>query len=233
MTRFALPMTLVLAFMMACAPAATAQSRSHLTMIIEIPQAPITKAAAPLALQGETHFTGDLLQYQHTNGIPIAYTVTKLPPWASVVVSPATDVIPSPGTPSGPSFSAARTFTVVVTLDPAFAQDPEFPRRIATDVEITVTQGATMLGAPASGKVSFPLQVNLPEPEPCHVDEGALLAEAVATYNAHQAAQPAPADEMTVQNADVTRLPGSALALATFGLVGAAVGFVAQRRLRR
>lgn len=241
------PMTLrplLLAAMLAIAlvllPLASAQfgQRSQLTLSMSVPTQAITEAGAPLSFSGTVTFVGDATYYTQTNGIPISYVVTKQPAWATVIVSPATDVIPLPSTPTSVNVYGSRPFQVTVVLDPAQADQPDFPRRLTDQIEVTATAGWTMFSGAASGKSAVPLVVSLPDVEPCHeVDTQALLTEAVDAYNAYQAQQEASSpstepSDVTVQSTGASPVPLPYAAVGGFALVGAGIGLVLQRRLR-
>jgi hypothetical protein len=88
----------------------------------------------PISFTGEATLTYDPSKASNVVGVPVSYKVTKQPAWASVVVSPATDVFAT-GSAPGASTSATQksSFTVSVTASdqaPAFASD---------SIEITAT----------------------------------------------------------------------------------------------
>lgn len=145
---------LVAAFMatalMAFAPTAQAQQSASIVVAMNAPSDPVKPLQGPLTFSGSVTFQGDTGGYTNVIGVPITYTVTKQPAWATVLVSPATDVIPVPTTP-GPTFSGSRPFTVIVTASenaPAFTAD---------QVEITATTTPGAGGKAASGKNAVPI----------------------------------------------------------------------------
>lgn len=216
-------------------PAADAQiTKSQLVLSMEAPQAPLTHDAEIASVPGITTFTGDIGQYQHTTGIPITYSVTKAPEWATVTVVPASDVIPLPAAPGlGLSFTVSRPFTVTIILD------PEYEGRDISQVEITVTQGAVTGGMPASAKNAIPIMADASPVEPCpeHAVTQEQLSvwavEAADAYNEYQAAAQEEDPEVTTQSAGASPVPLPWVAVGGFALVGAAVGLVLRKRLAR
>lgn len=223
------------------APAEAQVFQSMVTITMNAPEGPLTNATSVLTFSGATMYTGDVGTYARMSGIPITYTVTKAPAWATVVVSPASDVIPAPAAPSGLTYTAARSFQVTVVVDPMFVG------QAIDQVEVTVTTGASTLGMPATSKTSVPVMADVGE-EPCEVaDHQALFdaaVEAANAYNAEQAdtfdetadvgsSRPSSADpELITQDTGSKPVALPWIAVAGFALVGAGVGLVLRRRFR-
>ena len=147
---FVLGAMILAAAVLSVLPTAQAQSKSQLTITMNAPTESVKPLQTPLTFSGSTSFTGDPGQFSNIVGIPITYTVSKSPAWASVVVSPASDVIPVPTTP-GATITATRPFQVIVT---ATEQAPAFT---ADQIEITVNQAATTGMTGASAKNAVPV----------------------------------------------------------------------------
>lgn len=137
---------------LALTPTAEAQgSQSSLVITMNAPTESVKPLQAPLAFSGTTTFTGDPGQMQNFIGVPISYTVTKQPAWATVVVSPASDVVQLSQPGATGTVSGTRPFQVIVT---ASDQAPAFQ---ADQIEITVTQGRVTAGTPAVSKNAVPI----------------------------------------------------------------------------
>lgn len=136
--------------LVALVPTAQAQQSATIVVSMSAPSDAVKPLQGPLTFSGTTTFTGDTGAYTSIIGVPITYTVTKQPAWATVLVSPATDVIPVPSTPN-PTFTGSRPFTVIVT---ASEQAPAFT---ADQIEITATSGAGAGGKSTSGKNAVPI----------------------------------------------------------------------------
>jgi hypothetical protein len=125
-------------------PTASAQGPAAYTVVVTLttPQEKVKPLQDQISFTGTVEVSNDASTFTNIAGLPVSYKVTKNPPWASVTVSPGSDVIildaPSSGTVKG-----KRTFTVTVTasdLAPAFQADT---------IEITATVNAP---APAGAK---------------------------------------------------------------------------------
>lgn len=222
---------------------AQAQQSAALTMTLAAPDAPLT-AGALLSFHGVVTYTADYTAALSLSGTPVSYTVSAMPEWASVVVSPANDVFPGPNSPGfGLSYTATRMITITVTLARPLAEDA------SGAIEITAVSRPGMLGQSATGKASAPILYDAPD-EPCdeaaHSEELLALArEAADAYAKEQATQEdattdvptgrpdAPTEDLTVQNTGAQPLGALPwIGLAGFALVGAGVGLVLRKRFR-
>lgn len=214
---------------------AAAQQSAAMTVALNAPET-LSDATRMVTFSGTITFTADLTGYTGINGIPVTYTVTKNPTWATVLISPATDVFPVPaGPPVGLSYTVTKTITVTIGL----ADDPT--EDVFDQVEITATTTPTVNGKAAVGKGAAPVSYDAPDqPCPDHLGDprlAALAVEAADAYNEWQAAKEdedasASSDDVHVQSAGASTLPLPWVAVAGFALVGAAVGLVVRRRLR-
>lgn len=195
---------------------AEAQQTATLTLTMSPPERALTADEPQVTLQGVAVYTADATAYLALVGIPVSYHVTKAPAWASVTISPATDVFPVPSTPS-PTYSAARAFTVVVNADPNAVGEA------IDQIEITATTAAAIAGKSTTGKNTVPIRLMMATEEPCDV-EHPLPAETQPA-----AAEPAP--EVQVQSSAATPVATRWIVVAGFGLVGAGIGLVLRRRL--
>ena len=215
------------------APLAQAQSSSTLVLAMPAAEDPLP-AGGRLVLGGTATFTADLLVYGNTQGVPVTYTVSNAPAWASVVVSPQTDVFPVMVGAASPSYTVSRAFTVLV--DGA----PTGPDNEIGTIEITATATPTMQGSrAATARLNTPVRFDAGE-EACedhaaveqvayaYVTPGATAPTADAEADADATAQ----DDTTttVQSTSTTPIALPAAAILGFGAVGAGVGLLLRRR---
>lgn len=214
-------------------PGAQAQQSAALVVALGVPEEALGEGAETITFVGRVTLTVDYTAILSPTGIPVTYTVTKQPEWASVIVSPSSDVFPAPTAPSGGmAYQAERAITITVTLAHEVTED------MRDEVEITASTTPAMLGKSATGKGSTLVAVVAPE-EACPEHAGltpaqmALAADAVDAYNEYQAAKEDDAsDEVTTQSAGASPVPLAGVALGGFALAGAIVGLVLRRRLR-
>lgn len=206
-----------LAGLVLVATPAEAQQSSSLIVMMNVPEQPLTAEQPRITFSGMIDYTADLTTYTSLSGIPVTYTVTKAPAWASVIISPATDIIPLPSTPSF-MFMASRPFTVIVDVGSNVTGE------LVDQIEVTATTTPGSFGKAATGKSAVPIRLDVAQDEPC--DAAHPLAEPEA-----QPAAAEPAPEVQVQSGSVTPLSTRWLVIAGFGLVGAGVGLVLRRRL--
>lgn len=212
-----------------------AQQSAAMTVALDAPE-PLSDATRMVTFSGAVTLVADLTGYTGIMGIPVTYTVTKNPAWATVLISPATDVFPAPSSPpAGLSYTVTKTITITIGL----ADDPT--EDMFDQVEITATTTPTVNGKSAVGIGATPVAYDAPdEPCPDHLDDprlAALAVEAADAYNEWQAAKEdedasASSDDVHVQSAGASTLPLPWVAVAGFALVGAAVGLAIRRRLR-
>lgn len=135
-------------------PTAEAQQSSSITVKLTPPDI-VKPLQGATIFNGEATLTADYSGVSGVIGIPVTYTVTKYPAWATVIVSPTSDIFPVPaGTsaPGGASYQQKLTFKVSVT---ASDQAPAFQSEA---IEITATTKPSTQGAvPATGKDSVPI----------------------------------------------------------------------------
>lgn len=213
--------------------AAQAQQAGALIVTLQPPEAALTEDG-PLTFLGTVTLTVDYTAYTSISGIPVQYTVTKQPAWATVVVSPSSDVF-SLGPYPGPSASMTMTKQITIIVN---AASDDLDQDLTDLIEITATTTPGLLGKAFTGKGSTPITYDAPE-EPCaehagmtHEQMAALAVEAADTYNAYQREQQAGSSEdVTVQNAAASTIPMPWVAVGGFALVGAGIGLVLRRRL--
>lgn len=223
------PLALVLlATSILAVPLAQAQFNTSLVLSAAPPEAPLL-AGGRLSYGGTATFTADVLVFGNTQGVPVTYTVTQAPEWATVVVSPQSDVFPVMLQPTLAQ-SASRPFTVLV--DGA----PVGPDGALGLIEVTATATPTMPGGKAAtAKVAVPIRFDAGDaPCPEHDDVQAAFAIIDASMPTPDAAQEdAEASEdgtTTVQSGSATPLALPAAAVLGFAAVGAGVGLVLRRR---
>jgi hypothetical protein len=144
--------SMMLGVFAALVPTASAQQQGSMTVTVTATSDPIKPLRPPVSMPGQVSLTVDNTAYSGVIGVPVKYTVSKQPAWATVIVSPATDIIPPPSSPSpGTAYTATRSFTVFITTTdqaPAFTPDT---------VEITVDTTSSPGGKALQGKTSFPI----------------------------------------------------------------------------
>lgn len=210
---------------------AAAQQQGSLTMYLEAPEMALSDEVTTLTFQGIATLTTDATAYASPTGIPVQYTITKQPAWATVTVSPSTDVFQT-GHPVGLTLTTSKAFTITVTLHHDPGED------LSDVLEVTATTSAgTPFGAAFTGKGATPVAYDAPD-EPCpehdaasHVDWAAVAVEAADAYNAHQSAQDGSDEEVSVQTGGSSTLPMPWIVVGGFALIGAGVGLVLRRRL--
>lgn len=132
-------------------PTAAAQQSGSITVQLNAPSEVVKPLQAPIQFSGKVTFTADYGVAAGLIGVPVSYTVTKQPAWATVLVSPATDIFPAPTAGANAAYTAERPITVTVT---ASDQAPAFQ---ADTIEITATTTAPAPGKSFTGKSSVPL----------------------------------------------------------------------------
>lgn len=218
----------VLLATLAALPHASAQQTGAVTVHLQAPTEAVREDGS-ISFSGTVTFVSDYTAVTSLMGVPVQYMVTAAPEWASVVVSPASDVFPLPAAGASPSYVATRTFTITV------AAGQELPSDVTSLVQITATTTPGLLGKSFSGRGETLVHYDAPEHEDCPEgytteEVAAMAAEAADAYNAYQRDQSS-SDDVTVQNAAASRLSVPWAAVAGFALVGAAVGLVLRRRL--
>lgn len=221
------PSIAALLLTLAILPHATAQQSSALVVSIAPPPDPV--ADRPVAAEGYAMLTADWTALTSLNGIPVTYSVSRAPEWATVLISPTNDVFPIPATPTpSASFTSVRSFQVTVILAHPVTET-------LTDlIEITATTQAGLLGRPTESKGAFTITAVGQHacPETTTPAEGTGNAPAPTTL-AEAHAQPDGNADVTVQQAAAMPIPTPWIAVAAFGLVGAGVGVVLRDRMRR
>ena len=128
-------------------PTAAAQQQGTVTVALNAPTEPVKPLQSPLTFTGTVTFISDYSAITGIIGVPVQYTVSKQPSWATVLVNPASDVFPV-GPPSGTQtqYQGSRPITITVT---ATDQAPAFQ---ADQIEITATTSAGAPNTPKTGK---------------------------------------------------------------------------------
>jgi hypothetical protein len=209
--RAAIPLAVLALGMVA--PVASAQSSgaitfSPLTFVDPIAPGHVADHTSQVTL------TTDATGYASSPGIPVEYHVSQAPPWAVVVVSPATDVF---------TYVSTRPLQVQVLVG-----DVNFTGDRMEKIEIT----AVAVGKFGSlmGKTAFPVAIHAePRCVPAPAPAAALRHAAVAAKEvAHPA--PSPSGTLTVQTHAATPATTGLAIVGGFGLAGAGAGLVLARR---
>lgn len=163
---FALVGLTVSAFM----PVASAQTKAPVQVSAKI-TAQGDQELKPLqnsiVLKGEMTFTGDAGTSRSTlTGVTVTYTKISAPAWATVVISPPTDVITFDGTPgASPTVSGTKSFDVIITASdqaPAF-QDGEIVIEVKTAETQAFATGSAKPTATVKASYFSIIDVVLPE----------------------------------------------------------------------
>jgi hypothetical protein len=147
--------SLVLGFLATFAPVADAAGGT-----IAITPVSFSESIKPLrqasCQSSKVSLTADYSAYSGLIGIPVTYTVTAKPGWASVILSPSTDIFPNPtpGANNAGSFTSdAKTpLNICVTASqdaPAFVSDT-----------IIISAAAQVQSGAASGTLNFPISAD-------------------------------------------------------------------------
>jgi hypothetical protein len=202
MRFLALATLLVLAL---ATPTALAQQQGALTFFIQPPDHALHAGDHP-TLVGTATLTVDVTAYTGVAGIPVAYSVSKLPASLHAVVSPSNDLFPLPNSPTlGLSYSVSRQVTVSLVVD------EDLPAGFHADtIEVTAFTSPTFAGKSIMGRAMVPL----------------MLAGA---------SNPCPAGTVSTQSMDATPLasgPGTATMVLGVALLGGlvAIGLLGRRR---
>lgn len=220
----------ILAFLPA---GAHAQMSSAVVIRIEPAEGPIVDDSA-IVLHAVVTYVADDLAALNVNGVPVEYTVTQAPAWATVTLTPPSDVFPPPAVaPAGASYVVTRTLTITVSATSDLDEDvTDFIEMSAT------THPSAPLATSATGKGQVQVQYLGAEDEPCpehagmtHEEMAALAVDAANAYNAEQREQQTgSSDDVAVQDASASRVPMPWIAVVGFALVGAGVGLVLRRK---
>lgn len=225
--------TLVLGLVLVPAPA-QAQQSGALVVMLQPPTELLSEDLETMTLSGVVVFTADLTVLANVVGTPVSYTVTKQPAWASVIISPATDVFPTNAfVGASTSVTASRPIRVTVSLS-------DHPTADVTDaIEITAETSVGTPGRSFSGTGAAPIGYDAPD-EPCDQHVGMTQAQmeqaaaAIADYRAQQSSPQTAPQEVTTQSAgEKAPVPVFGLAVVACALVGAAVGLALRRKWAR
>ena len=148
---YLLAATFVATALLSLVPTAAAQQQAQISVVLNPPSEPVKPLQAPISFTGTVTLIADSSAYSGIIGVPVAYTVTKQPAWANVLVSPSTDIFPVGTSTPSQNFQSSRPITVTVTASdaaPAFQAD---------QIEITATTTSTPGGKAVSGKGNVPI----------------------------------------------------------------------------
>lgn len=218
---------------------AQAQQTGSLVLVLNAPERAL-HGDDFVTVTGIATLTVDYTAVLAVSGIPVTYTVTKAPAWATVIVTPGSDVFPGPYAPMpGLAYSVTRAFSMTISVADGPGQN------VVDTIEITAVTEAAPLGRSFTGKASVPVSFYAEE-EACEVHDGELLALAREAANEYAAAKEDSVDvtaeaprkdasepELHAQSGSATTLSIPWIAVAGFALVGAGVGLVLRRRLGR
>lgn len=229
--RLLVAAALVLAGAATLLPPAAAQQSGAVTIMLD----PASHALGPdqtITIAGTVTLTMDATVYASApNGVPVTYTVLQAPAWASVMITPSSDVFPLPMVPySGAAVTVSRPVTITVSVGDGPADS------VAELVSMEALTTAGFLGQSFAGRGETAVSFIAPEPEEdCDAltaeQRAALVEQAAAAYADYEEAQSQGADEVTTQSTGATPIGGGWIAVAAFGLVGAGVGLLLKRRL--
>lgn len=236
MTRTTILFALAAAAAFLALPAADAQQQGYLSLRVANPTNALaagTTTNLPGAISATFDNTATITQ---TAGIPLSYSVTRVPNGTTVTISPATDVIPTDLGPQsvGISRTETRPFTITIQVG------KDAPADALDTIEIVATTHGNTGSNPFSARTIVPVHL---------VNDGAACPPAMTsaaappteatqasstsvTANAPHAGGSSPATPVRLQSAaHTTSLPvAPAAAILGFAVVGAAVGLVVKRR---
>lgn len=216
---------------------AAAQQQGSLVITIAAPEGPL-RPGETLVVEGYATLTVDVTGMLSLTGIPVHYTAIA-PAWANAIVSPASDVFPTPPAPTaGLSYSVTRAFMVTIGAGEGPTHD------VVEALQIQAQTAPSSFGQSFMGIGATALAWDAPD-ETCDELHGeellALAREAADEYAAAKEGQTdlatdAPRDdaasgELHVQTGGASPLALPWIAVAGFALVGAGVGLVLRRRL--
>lgn len=200
------------------APMAAAQQQGGITVLVTPPgTAQVNNVTTTV---GRVTLTADLSAYSSPTGIPVVYTVSKAPAWASVAISPSNDLFASQPMP-GTVMSISRPISIVILAD-------SLPANVdLTDViEITAQSMPTFAGKALIGKAAVPIHAVGPS---C-ATASASSEPVVKTTSVAPAKAPSSSPPLTVQSNEAM-LPTTGFALVGgFAVAGAGVGLLLARR---
>lgn len=226
MNRTLLTSLLLGGLLLAASPAHAQMFGSNTTLRIEPPTDTFHAFGQMQTVPGALEFVADATAMANLQGIPFEIHVTRLPAWLNVAVTPATGILPiSPGV--SPTVYAVAPFEVTMTIT------DDLQRGQLTDqVELQAIVAPPAPYKGSSGKVNFPVVLDIPEEDPA-CDNHTLVA--YATLLPGDAGQDVPAEDegaVTVQSTQASAVPLSTMAIGGFALVGAGVGLVLRRKFR-
>lgn len=134
--------------LLALAPTAEAQQQGSMTITLGTPEA-VKPLQGSQTFTGQVTLTADYSGISGPVGIPVTYAVPNKPAWATVVISPQSDVFapPAGGVPGGAFYTSTKTITITVA---ASDQAPAFsPQTLEITGTTTATPGA---GQPITGR---------------------------------------------------------------------------------
>lgn len=217
---------------------AAAQQSGNVTVTLNSPERALV-AHDSVTTNGIVTLTVDYTAILGLTGIPVTYTITQAPAWATVVVSPSSDVFPAPMAPMpGLAYTVMRPITISISVADGPGAD-----EIGV-VELTAVTSAAPLGRSFAGKGVIPVSFDHVDEE-CHeLNDAEILAlarEAANEYAANggvAAASDAPTTsasdpELHTQSTGASTLSLPWIAIVGFAIVGAGVGLLLKRRLGR
>lgn len=213
---------------------AAAQQQGAMTISLVTPET--LAPGSVVTFNGLATITVDITGMTATNGIPVTYSIAQIPAWATAVISPQSDVFPTPmGFPAGASYTVTKPFIVTIIAN-------EGPAFDTTDIlQLAATTSPGPFGQSIHGKGAVAVSYDAPdEPGDC-LEHGltdaqiaALSSTAVKAWNDHEDAKAnEDADgEVTVQNVGASPIPIAGAAVGGFAVLGAGVGLLMRRKFR-
>lgn len=141
--------------LIALAPTAQAQGSTTLTIVLSSPGQQVKPLQGSISFQGTATFVAESTAQSSFTGVQITYSVKSAPAWASVTISPQTDVFTFGSTPTpGATVTGTKTFSVTVSASdqaPAFSPGP---------IEIQAVTSTTPAFKAANGLGSVPIEAD-------------------------------------------------------------------------
>lgn len=218
---------LLTTLLLALAPSAQAWQNS-VTMTLAPPTEKL-QAGTTVVLPGSIEYRDLAIAQASLGGIQVRYDVVDAPPWATVVVSPASDVIDTRGVQPGLTFLKERTFSVVVTAQPKYAVEETGVIEVAV-LAVPDYPG----GMPRTASASIPIHY-VPSEHADDCPEHAAIKEykvQVDYTGPTQEAQQAP-EPVRVQSSSTTLGTTSLAVVGGMAVAGGAAGYAMHRRRLR
>lgn len=202
--------------------AAAQQTSSTLVMVLDSPGGPV-EAEKALVFQGTATYVAEAAAQTSLTGIQVTYTVANAPEWASVTVSPQSDVFTFSQPALSPTVTATKAFTVTVI------GTPDGVDGATGAIEIQGVTAGTLLVRAAWSNAAVPVLYEAGDEE-C-AEAGAEVAPLLPPQEGAADEAPQEDDGLTVQSGGPAVPAALPIAgVAGFAALGAGVGLFLRKR---